>query len=368
MEGRLRTLEAVQRAARLLLEPADPAEAESAVVRAVAGVVHASRARLHRWEAGRPPFAERGSHVEGRSGDLVVPLATGTEPPRAVVVARPGARRFGAEDVWVADRIAPFAAAALRSADRQREQEEVVRRLREVAHAKSEFLNLASHELRGPLTVLMGYLSLLEDGAFGAVPEAFASSMPLINARLAEMETLINAMLDTARLDGDQLRLDVTAVDLREVVDDAVRRCEIFVQAGQRVGLRCPDRPVPVRADRERMITVVANIVNNAIKYSVDGTDVTCALQVEGETATVAISDAGIGVAPEDLGTLFTRFGRVRSDPRVRGVPGTGLGLYLARELTRAHGGDVLVRSQPGVGSTFTVLLPLSGSAAPASG
>ena len=360
VERRLRALEVVQAAAPRLLTTADPDAAEQAIAATLAAALGVPRAHLTRAEgagSGHAPTAVA-SFIDER-GDLVVPLASGGGVLASVVVPRP-ARGFGPEDLWIADGVAAIAGPALAGADRASELEETVRSLREVEHAKSEFLNLASHELRGPLTVLMGYLSLLEEGAFGAVPEALASSMPMINARMAEMETLINAMLDTARLDGDQLRLDLTSVDLREIVDDAVRRCEVYVQPGQHLGLRCPDHPVIVRVDRDRMLTVVANIVSNAIKYSVENTDVTCSLHVEGETATISVRDTGIGIAAEDIETLFTRFGRVRTNPQVRTIPGTGLGLYLARELTRALGGDVFVDSQVGVGSTFTVMLPLA--------
>jgi len=132
------------------------------------------------------------------------------------------------------------------------------------------------------------------------------------------------------------------------------------VHPTQQLGLLCPEAPVPVLVDRERLLTVISNIVHNAIKYSPEHGDVHCTVNVEGNTAAVAVKDRGLGIAAEDMDTLFTRFGRIRRDPASRSIICTGLGLYLSRELVRAHGGDIRVESSPGSGSTFTVVVPLA--------
>jgi signal transduction histidine kinase len=300
------------------------------------------------------------THSVARNGTLVIPLRIDDDRVGTLIVERPSGRAFELSDTARADILADIAAPVLRTARRLRDAEELVAHLRDVDHVKTEFLALASHELRTPITVLSGYLSLLEDGAFGVLPDASREIMPAINARLAEMESLINGMLETARVDDGRLRLEIDAWDLRELVDEAVRRCEVFLHASQRIGLRCPDAPVPVLADRERILTVVTNLVHNAIKYSPEHTDVHCSVSAHRDTATVSVSDRGLGVAAEDLATLFTRFGRIRRDPAAREIAGTGLGLYLSRELARAHGGDILVETSPGEGSTFTLVLPVT--------
>lgn len=234
-----------------------------------------------------------------------------------------------------------------------------LQRLTEVSEAKSQFLNMASHELRGPLTVLTGHLSLLEDGAFGEVPERFAGTFPAMNARLAEMESFINAMLEASRLDDDRLHLLRSTVELRGIVEEALQRNELFLSPGQHLVLDASPVPMLVDVDRERVILALSNLVNNAIKHSVRHTDVRVEITAEDGTASISVVDQGIGIAPEHLPILFTRFGRIRSDPAVSGMPGTGLGLYLAREFARAHGGDISVVSSPGAGSTFALTLPL---------
>jgi signal transduction histidine kinase len=261
-------------------------------------------------------------------------------------------------DSWEARTFAGLAGTALANALAFRDMERHAGRLAELERMKSQFLNLASHELRGPLTVLMGYLSLLEDGAFGEVPGEFAATLPAINARLTEMESLINAMLDTARLEDDRLELAFTDEDLGDIAAEAVARAKPFLHGGQELHLARPQARVPVNVDRARIAIALGNLISNAIKYSVDHSDVRCEVSLEDDEAVVSITDHGIGIARDELPNLFTRFGRIRSDPAVRLISGTGLGLFLARELVRAHGGNITVESAPREGSTFRLCLP----------
>jgi signal transduction histidine kinase len=253
--------------------------------------------------------------------------------------------------------VAAWAAIALGNALAFRDAEERAERLADLERTKTQFLNLASHELRGPLTVLMGYLSLLEDGAFGEVPAELAATLPAINSRISEMDALITAMLETARLEDDRLELTFSAEDLCEIAVEAIGRAEAFIEHGQQVTFERPAGRLPVTVDRARITLAVGNLLSNALKYSVDHTDVHCEVRLENEEAVVAVTDRGIGIAEEDLPILFTRFGRVRRHPAVRAIPGTGLGLFLARELVRAHGGEITVESTAGEGSTFMVRL-----------
>jgi signal transduction histidine kinase len=300
-----------------------------------------------------------GAVASTRSGD-VIPICFDSEVLAVVHVNRAAVARLDPVERMLLDRVASIAGAALRSAERLQAERERAARLEDLERAKSQFLSLASHELRGPMTVLMGYLSLLEDGAFGEVPDAFMRTLPVLNARIAEMEGLINAMLETSRLEDNRVDLERSLVDIRELADESLRRCEVFAHSGQFLSLRCCDSAAHVYVDRTRMIVAIANLINNAIKYSVRHTDVRCVVRADDRYAYVDVTDEGVGIALEDQAKLFTRFGRLRNDPAVAGIPGTGLGLYLSREFARMHGGDITVQSAPGVGSTFTLTLPLA--------
>ena len=239
-------------------------------------------------------------------------------------------------------------------ADRLREKAD---HLAELEKAKSEFLRLASHELRGPAAMLGGYLSLMEDESLGPIPKRMRPVLPLLRAKAAQINLLANEMVEAARLEDQRLQLKRRQVDLREVV----RRCLKTAQqsASPKHHLRFDDRVhhrLPGSADPMRLDIIIGNLIDNAIKYSPAGGDITVQLSIAGELALVSVRDLGIGIAPEDMNRLFVRFSRLVPETD---VPGTGLGLYLARELARLHGGDIVAVSKPGEGSEFTLSLPL---------
>lgn len=243
----------------------------------------------------------------------------------------------------------------------QRQLDEAQKRadhLEQLQEAKARFLNVASHDLRGPLTVLMGHLSLLEEGVFGEVPEGFSRVLPDLSARLADMQVLIDAMLDTARLDDGPLHLLRAPLDLCDVVGDAMQRCQVFAKDGQELRLRLPAAPVVVDGDHARLLTAVLSLLHNAVKFSPPGASVRATVTSRNGEARVVVSDRGPGIAQQDHDAIFERFCSVQPGA-ARAAAGAGLGLYLAREIARAHGGDIGVVSEPGSGSTFTLTLPL---------
>ena len=244
---------------------------------------------------------------------------------------------------------------------RQRVEAERLRQkadqLAELEKAKSEFLRLASHELRGPAAMLGGYLSLMEDESLGPVPKRMRPVLPVLRAKAAQINLLANEMVEAARLEDQRLQLKRRRLDLREVVRRSLQAAGETATPKHR--LRLQDRVhhrVPVWADAMRLDIIIGNLIDNAIKYSPDGGDVTVQLSIAGGLALLSVRDLGIGIAPADMDRLFVRFSRVVQETE---VPGTGLGLYLARELARLHGGDIVAVSKPGEGSEFTLSLPL---------
>jgi signal transduction histidine kinase len=239
-------------------------------------------------------------------------------------------------------------------ADRLRQK---ANHLAELEKAKSEFLRLASHELRGPAATLGGYLSLMEDESLGPIPKRMRPVLPLLRTKAAQINLLANEMVEAARLEDERLQLSRRRLDLREVVRRSLETARASVTSRHR--LRFDDRVrhvLPILADPMRLDIVIGNLIDNAIKYSPKGGDVTVQLSVAGGLGLVIVRDLGIGIAPADMDRLFVRFSRIVHDTD---VPGTGLGLYLARELARLHGGDIVAVSKPGEGSEFTLSLPL---------
>ena len=231
-------------------------------------------------------------------------------------------------------------------------------RMAALEDVKSKFLRLASHELRSPLAVLRGYLSMLEDGTFGHPPADLADVYAVLDAKAAQMEMLVTQMLEAARLEEGRLHMDLRRLDLRAAVRDAFASSRLTARPVHDLRLVLPDQPVEVIADAWRVTTIVANLVDNAIKYSPDGGPVRCTVRTEAGSAVVEVADRGLGIAEADQATLFTRFGRIVTRENSH-IQGTGLGLYLSRELAHMQAGTLDVASRAGVGSTFTLTLPL---------
>jgi len=227
-------------------------------------------------------------------------------------------------------------------------------RMADLERTKTEFLNIASHELRGPLTVIRGYNSMLEDGSIPA--EQIPAVARILEAKLAQMDVLIEQMLETARLEQDGLDLFRETFDLRGVAQEQV---DVFrpLAPGRALVMSGDVGTLPVEGDPARIGTIVSNLLDNAMKYSPDGGEICVTTGHRDGHAFVSVRDEGIGIAPEHLPALFTRFGRLPTEENLS-IPGTGLGLYLCQQIARRHRGDITVRSTAGVGSEFTLTLP----------
>lgn len=230
-------------------------------------------------------------------------------------------------------------------------------RSRRLERLKGEFLNIAAHELRSPLGIIRGYSSMLSEGL---LPEADRGvALTRIADKAEEMARLISEMLETARLETLGLELELEPADLLGVVDDAVESMRPLMAPDHQFVHATNRDQVAVVADRRRLITMLTNLIDNAIKYSPAGGEIEIGCEHDDRVASITVRDHGIGINAEQAHLLFTRFGRLVT-PETSHIRGTGLGLYLARETARLHGGDIAVTSTPGGGSTFTVTLPIA--------
>lgn len=200
---------------------------------------------------------------------------------------------------------------------------------------------------------------MLQDGAFDRDPAARARAYQVLDAKARHLAMLTNQMLEMARLEDGRLHLKFQGMDLRAPVAQAYEEACKLAPASHELRLEQPDEPILVEGDELRLITIVQHLIDNAVKYSPNGGTVTVRIEASAQTAAVEVRDEGIGIAEEDMPTLFTRFGRIVS-PENSHIPGAGLGLYLCQELALIHGGEVTVSSQVGKGSTFRLQLPLA--------
>lgn len=251
-----------------------------------------------------------------------------------------------------------------------------ITRLRELDRLKSQFVSNVSHELRTPLANIKLYLSLLAKGR----PEKRENYLSVLEREANRLEKLIQGVLDLSRLEARPDILHREPVVLDEVIASVLEAQRLSAES-KRLALDYipgPDVP-PVLADRNQLIQVFTNLVNNAILYTLEGGRIEVATRLattqddgRGTTgdqpstgyAVVTVRDTGIGIAPEDLGRIFDRFYRA-PQAKASGAPGTGLGLAIVKEIVDLHGGHVEVTSQVGVGSTFRVWLPVPPSFPP---
>lgn len=244
----------------------------------------------------------------------------------------------------------------------------------EADRLKTEFIGTVSHELRTPMTVIKGYLQLLTLPSTGELSPFQQQLVTTIAANAERMTSLINDLLDITKIESGSVELEFKPIDVARAIDLAVSGQQALLeQRNHRLTLEvAPDLP-PILADGARFHQVLDNLLSNAIKYTHRGGQITIrahqvtradlppersqGLASRRPYVAIAISDTGIGIAPEDQERVWERFYRVESELKVE-AGGTGLGLALVRSLTQLMGGRVWLESTPGQGSTFTLLLP----------
>ncbi len=226
--------------------------------------------------------------------------------------------------------------------------------------AKSAFLNVAAHELRTPIAVLNGYLSMLADGSLGQAPEQWEKPLGVLMAKTDELEKIVEDLLDASRIDANHMVLETEVVDLRTIVDDAVERARPRAQLIEAtLSESLGSDLVLVDADERRIGRVLDNLINNGMSYSHRPAHVSVELSTEGRRAVVKVKDKGIGIPADLVEAVFERFYR-RAGRGPDEVPGVGLGLYISRQVAQHHGGNLVVASSsPGAGSVLVLTLPL---------
>jgi len=227
--------------------------------------------------------------------------------------------------------------------------------LEKLDHTKTEFLSIVSHEFRTALTGIQGFSELIRDGGLEA-DEVRAYGGYIFNDA-DRINRLIGDMLDLDRMESGRMSMRSGDVDINEVLTEAMTRAGSGASQVEFKSDLDPRLPI-VMGDRDRLIQVVSNLVNNAVKYSPDGGTVTLSTRSEGGYALVSVADTGLGIPPDEIGHVFERFRRVRSGA-AQSIPGTGLGLTIVKQIVEMHGGKIWVESAVGHGSAFHFTVPL---------
>lgn len=225
---------------------------------------------------------------------------------------------------------------------------------------KDRYLGMAAHDLRNPLAIVQGYLEVVLSDQTEALPAGATRLLGRALDGCHRMRTLVEELLDGHAIQSGRLRLDLRRLDLAAVVRDlAVDYQALAERKGIGLVLEVVGEPLLVQLDEHRFEQILGNLVTNALKFSEAGSVVVILVRRQDDCANVCVRDHGLGIPPDEREALFTAFGRTSVRPTA-GEPSLGLGLAIARRLAEAHGGGIEVESEVGVGSTFTISLPMA--------
>jgi len=228
--------------------------------------------------------------------------------------------------------------------------------LKELERLKDEFVFIAAHELRTPVTAIRGYAEMLGD--LKGVPAQGSEFVQRLQQSGARLANLVNDLLEVARSQAGRLKVQTTPQDIVVLVQATLAELKPLADEKKHTVLFAPPASLPqVMADKDKLQEVLVNLVGNAVKYTPPGGRIEVSLRPEPGAVVAAIKDSGIGIAPADQAKLFERFFRVESDA-TKSIQGTGLGLFIVRQLIERMNGKVWVESEVGKGSTFSFELP----------
>jgi signal transduction histidine kinase len=237
--------------------------------------------------------------------------------------------------------------------------ERMAKQLAELDKLKAEFVSIASHELKTPINVILGYLQLLRDGTYGTVSSKQQEILQTLESQAQSLARLSKQLLDVSRFEAGGGSIAPRPIELRAFFVELEAGFRVLAQQ-RGIGLHVTwsdDAPHEVQWDADRMSEVLGNLLSNAIKFTAAGGHVGLNAERQGETVVLEVRDTGAGIKEDQLPHVFEKFYQADNQDAAS-QKGTGLGLAIAKEIVEAHGGTIQCESSPGVGTTFTINLP----------
>jgi two-component system sensor histidine kinase KdpD len=294
------------------------------------------------------PLVSLGLHSE-----LIAPLLLGARPIGMISLSREAVDAFTEEEVELVALLGRLVATAVQNIRAYEAERSTVEELRRLSALRADFVSLVSHELRSPMAAVIGAARTLQDRWRTLSPDQREAFLALIADETNRLASLIGDVLDTSRIEAGTFSYRFGDVDLGALVGDGVAAVG---QDEVRIRAEVPETLPSVRGDAERLRQVLANLIENAVKYSPSGDEVAVRARRDNGRVVIEVSDHGPGIPLDQQRLIFEKFGR--ADVAGGSKPGTGLGLFIARSIAEAHGGTLDVRSQPDAGSTFVLSLP----------
>ncbi len=331
--------------------------------RTATGVCIAERRVLHFADVENdrtvPTVTREHTRITGNRALIVAPMLWEGRALGSIVVGRDVAGPFSEKEIALLKTFADQAVIAIQNARLFREIEDKSRQLEVANKHKSEFLANMSHELRTPLNAIIGFSEVLLEKLFGDLNEKQDDYLKDIHSSGRHLLTLINDILDLAKVEAGRMELEASAFDLASALSNAMT---LVRERAQRHGITLGQHVDPslgeITADERKFKQILVNLLSNAVKFTPDGGRIDVTARHEDNSAIVAVRDTGIGIAVEDQAAVFEEFRQVgRSYTNKQ--EGTGLGLALTKKFVELHGGHIWLESAPGKGSTFTFTIPI---------
>jgi signal transduction histidine kinase len=310
---------------------------------------------VYREDMAELSYPEEEDFVElGLRCRLAAPLFVGPRSVGMISLVRRDPRSFTTDEIEFVSLLGRFLGSTVQNIRAYEAERARVEELRRLSALRADFVALVSHELKGPMTAIIGSAKTLQERWRELTPEQRDSFLTLIDHETNRLADLVTDVLDTSRIEAGQFSYSFGDVDLGELVQESATAAE---SAQDEVRIRSlVHRPLPVvRGDRDRLRQVMTNLLDNAVKYSPAGGEVEVEALAENGRISIEVRDRGPGIASEHHSLIFEKFGRV---PGEHAKPGTGLGLFIARSIAEAHGGSLEVRTREGEGTAFALELP----------
>jgi signal transduction histidine kinase/DNA-binding response OmpR family regulator len=305
--------------------------------------------------------------LQDRSGSLMVfmekigvhslvvsPLLVKKRGIGVLVLAKVAEGDFAPGDVELLSVLSGQVAIAIENARLFEEIQHAYQELQKLDHMKSEFINIAAHELRTPLAILLGYATLLQEKTEGDDQE----QLEIIVRNAMRLRALVDSMLNLRHLEMGKPQVKLEQIILRHAIDEAVRDLSPLAESKrQSIAIKLPEGFPPIIADRQKLGLILVNLLSNAVKFTPEGGRIAIEAEWNEHEVLVSVNDTGIGIAPEEHKRIFERFYQV-GDSLTRKHGGIGLGLSIVKGMVELCGGRIWVESEVGRGSTFTFSIP----------
>jgi two-component system phosphate regulon sensor histidine kinase PhoR len=304
---------------------------------------------------------------QGATALLLTPFGAGQELLGCLTLLRTGAGQpWTQPEIEAVESLAGDIGRGLEHARLYEGEERLVAELESLGSAKASFLASASHDLRTPLTSIIGYVELLADQEAGPIRPAQAKMLDGVDRNARRLKTMIEDMLTISKIELGAFTSRLQPLDLASLLPPAADVIRPSAGAGGlSFQVSCPEQPVMIDGDPGQLDRMLVNLLSNAVKYTPRGGSVALTLDSAADSAVLSVADTGIGIPEEDQNDLFTRFFRA-SNAVEAAIPGSGLGLSIVRTIVANHQGELSIKSGRDQGTTVTVRIPLENAATPA--